>query len=121
MNPFLPTYYAMGMSPTHYVNLTIQCMGCSCSGCSGTCLASHRARFGCHNHHCPFHRACPLPPPLEEAPASSSGAPRTPTPGAANATDDTLQSAEEALAEARRALAAAHEQMAAAHQRAALQ
>lgn len=40
----------------------IQCMGCHCDVCTGTCLAAHRDRYCCHNPRCIFHAPCPAPP-----------------------------------------------------------
>lgn len=40
----------------------LHCIGCYQSVCSGTCLASHRDRYCCHNPSCIFHAPCPAPP-----------------------------------------------------------
>lgn len=40
----------------------IQCIGCHCDVCTGTCLAAHRDRYCCHNPRCIFHAPCPAPP-----------------------------------------------------------
>lgn len=61
-----------------------QCIGCHQGGCSGTCLATHRDRYCCHNPSCVFHAPCPAPPePGEQGTAQ-----------AATSTDDTAEPVE---------------------------
>lgn len=37
----------------------IRCLGCRLVACSGTCLATHRTQYACHNPRCIYHRPCP--------------------------------------------------------------
>lgn len=46
----------------------LTCNGCYQCVCTGSCLASHRDRYCCHNPSCRFHASCPAPPePIEGA------------------------------------------------------
>lgn len=48
----------------------LTCNGCYQCVCTGSCLASHRDRYCCHNPSCRFHAPCPAPPePLDQIPA----------------------------------------------------
>lgn len=51
----------------------IQCISCHCDVCTGTCLATHRDRYCCHNPRCIFHSPCPAPPePETDQPTGTS-------------------------------------------------
>lgn len=60
----------------------LTCNGCYQCVCTGSCLASHRDRYCCHNPGCRFHAPCPAPPePSDRALVQTTG------PSTSNATE----------------------------------
>lgn len=53
----------------------LHCIGCYQCICSGTCLATHRDRYCCHNPSCQFHAPCPAPPEPIQQPTARPAAP----------------------------------------------
>ncbi|KAI7773870.1 hypothetical protein LA080_009693 [Diaporthe eres] len=68
------------MMPGMWTIPLLHCIGCYQSVCSGTCLATHRDRYCCHNPSCFFHAPCPAPPEPSE--------PRTTRPAITSSTNE---------------------------------